>query len=330
MAADSWEELDRHCQRLVGEQDTPAIALAVSDRDQTRLVRTYGLADRATRRPATPATAFELGSVGKSFASIVVLRQHERGALDLHAPIGRYLPWLDLPSADPITLHHLLCHTAGLPEDAGADSDGRADARALAAGGPYRPGGEFGYSNAGYNLIGYLLEDLLGQPYATILRDHILEPLGMAETWAVLDDAARDRMATGYLPAEDGRPPQPAPWTPCALASGCSAATAGDLAIYGRMLLNEGQGPAGPLLAPDSFARLIAPQVPAWGGSYGYGLVSSALDGNRCIGHRGETAGFKAYLLADRDAGRAAAVLVSGAAEPIELGEWLLRAARTL
>ncbi|HYF64386.1 MAG TPA: serine hydrolase domain-containing protein, partial [Herpetosiphonaceae bacterium] len=191
MATYSWDELDQHCQRLVRDGATPAIALAVSDRDQTRLVRTYGLANRDTGRPATPATAFELGSVGKSFASIMVLQQCERGALDLGAPIGRYLPWLDLPAAAPITLHHLLSHTAGLPEDAGADQAPRADALTLAAGGPYAPGGEFGYSNAGYNLIGYLLEDLLGQPYGALLRAHILEPLGMAETWPVLDEAAR-------------------------------------------------------------------------------------------------------------------------------------------
>jgi CubicO group peptidase (beta-lactamase class C family) len=322
-----WDTIDNLCAGHIREDATAAITLAVADRERTLLVRAYGLADREAGRPATPATAFAIGSVGKAFASLMVLQLCEQGLLDLHAPIGAYLPWLELEAPVPITLHHLLSHTAGLPEDGEPSPAPRADAHGLAGAGPFVAGGEFHYSNLGYNLIGYLLEDVLGQPYSALLRARILEPLGMAATWPAINQEARAHMAAGYLQDPTGAL-VPAPFEPCAVASGCSASPAGDMAIYGRMLLNQGRGDGGHLISPTSFARLTQPLVPAWGGHYGYGLVSSTLDGRRCIGHRGETAGFKAYVLADQDAGLAVAALVSGEAEPIELGERTLQAAR--
>jgi len=322
-----WDAIDSFCAEHIRKADTAAIALALTDREQTLLVRAYGLADREAGRPATPATDFAIGSVGKAFASLMVLQLCEQGRLDLHAPIGDYLPWLEPAAPVPLTLHHLLSHTAGLPEDGDPSPAPRADALALAGAGPFVPGGEFRYSNLGYNLIGYLLEDVLGQPYATLLHSRILEPLGMAATWPAINQDARTGMATGYHQDPAGAL-VPAPFEPCAVASGCSASPAGDMAIYGRMLLNQGRGAGGQLVSPASFALLTQPLVPAWGGHYGYGLVSSTVDGHRCIGHRGETAGFKAYVLADQDAGLAVAALVSGDAEPIELGERLLQAAR--
>ncbi|HEY1016447.1 MAG TPA: serine hydrolase domain-containing protein [Herpetosiphonaceae bacterium] len=312
MPLDRWEALDALLAARI-DGDTSAVAVAVTDRAGLLHASLHGWADRAARRPLGPADLFELGSAGKAWAAICLLQLAEAGRIDLRAPVEAYLPWLALPAAEPITFHHLLSHTAGLPEGPDGPSS-RADALALAAQGPFAPGGDFAYSNIGYNLIGYALEDMLGASYGAIVGERIFGPLGMADSLPATGAADRSRLAAAA-----------APFAPCDVASGCAAVTAPDLAAYVRLLLNEGATPGGRLLSDASFALLARPVAPAWGGWYGYGLVSAALDGRRTLGHRGETAGFKSYALADLDAGLGAAVLVCGAAEPIELGEAALR-----
>src|SRR5829696_10491313 len=110
-----FAQLDRIIERRMDADNTPGLALALTDRERTLRVATYGFADLAARTPVTPDTLFEIGSIGKSFTSLALLREHEAGNLDLQAPVARYLPWFRVRSAfPPITVHHLLSHTAGL------------------------------------------------------------------------------------------------------------------------------------------------------------------------------------------------------------------------
>ena len=78
-------------------------------------VAVRGMADVAAGTPVRPETRFQIGSISKSFAGIVALQEVEAGRLDLHVSVNEILPWLDLPEPfGPITLHHLMQHTAGL------------------------------------------------------------------------------------------------------------------------------------------------------------------------------------------------------------------------
>ncbi len=319
----------------------PGLALAVTERDRLVHVAAYGYADVAAQKPVTPDTLFEIGSIGKSFTAIALLQLHEAGRLDLHAPVTHYLPWFHVPSSfEPITVHHLLSHTAGIIMGSEFSGEARYAVWALRhtqAAAP--PGTFFHYSNVGYKALGLALEALTGQSYGEIIQERVLAPLEMAASVPAITHDTRRRMAVGYEPLYDDRPAHsacplaPATWLETATADGSIAATAADLAAYLRMLLNRGQGPRGRLLSEESFRRLtrpvIAPDDGAHGEFYAYGLTVGQREGHMCIGHSGGMVGYYSAMLGDVDAGLGVVVLVNGPGEPMQLAESLLLLLRT-
>ena len=112
---------------------TPGLALSITDRDRTLHVATYGLAEIASGTPVTESTRFEIGSIGKCFAADVLLALAAEGQVDLDAPVSTYLPWFQLRGDfAPITLHHLLTHTAGISSGVDGSPDAVVEALTLA------------------------------------------------------------------------------------------------------------------------------------------------------------------------------------------------------
>mgnify|MGYP000089751315 CR=1 FL=1 len=337
--------LDRYVEQKMQAGDIPGLALALTDREQTLHVATYGFADVAARAPVTPDTLFEIGSISKSFTSIALLQLWEEGRLDLDAPVSRYLPWFQVRSCyEPITLHHLLSHTAGIITGTEFTAEGRYAVWALRnteAGAP--PGVYFHYSNDGYKTLGLVLEEVLGQPCGQVVQQRLLDPLGMASTEPVITHSTRCRLAVGYEPFYDDRPLArggalaPATWLETATGDGSIASTPADMAVYLRMLLNRGRGPRGRLLSEAGFALLTQPAIAmAEEGEerdtfYGYGLDVRCCDGRTVIGHGGGMVGYRAHVLADLTDGLGAVALINGPGEPKEVAQFaltLLSAAR--
>ena len=206
-------------QRL--DHATPGLAIALTDRDRTLRVATYGYADLATKPPVTDETRFDIASVGKTFTAIALLQQYDAGLLDLDAPISTYLPWFLVPSRfAPIAARHLLSHTAGIVGTYSKTPGSRYEIVALRdTEAAYPPGAHFHYSNVGYKALGFLLEAVANQPRSKVIRAGILDPLGMAATRVVLTQEVRDQQATGYAHRYDDRPPRrgaslvPATWS---------------------------------------------------------------------------------------------------------------------
>jgi CubicO group peptidase (beta-lactamase class C family) len=329
-----------HLDSLVEQQkqvdNIPGIAIAVTDRKKLLRVAAYGLADVAAKTPVTADTLFEIGSITKSFTAIALLQLHEEGLVDLHAPVTRYLPWFSVPSKyEPITLHHLLSHTAGLIMGTEFSTEARYEVWALRETEVAAPPGTFFYySNVGYKALGLVLEQLLGQEYGQIIRERILDPLGMAATDAVITHETRKRLAVGFetlyddRPAHPSHPLAPAAWFETGTADGSIAATAADMATYLRMLMNHGQGPHRRILSEAGF-RLMTQRViePPQGGEehgtfYGYGLNISEDGGHILIGHDGGMVGYYAAILADLDDGLGVVVLTNAPGEPGRIA-WL-------
>jgi len=319
-----WEEacdrLNRFVERRMRQAKLPGVVVAVTDRRRTLRVSTYGFADIAARAPLTARTQFQIGSIGKSFTSIALLQLQEAGRVDLHAPVTQVLPWFRVRSPyAPITLHHLLTHSAGIINGSDITSDSRFEVFALRdteAASP--PGKHYYYSNVGYRVLGTVLEDVAGQPYADIIRTRILDPLGMVHTEPAITHDTRRRLAVGYLSLFDDRPERPAhalvpaTWFESNTADGCISSTADDMAVYVRMLLNRGRGPRGPIVSEASFALLAQRAIESEdGGYYGYGLDSFDIDGRACLGHGGGMVGYSTGMRADLDAGFGVVVMVN-------------------
>ena len=151
----------------------------------------YGMANAEWSIPNTPRTKFRLGSITKQFTSMAVMQLQQQGKLKVQDPICQYLT--PCPDAwKPITVHHLLTHTSGIPSYTNSPSyvtnmmvpktldQMVAGFRDLPL--EFEPGSQFKYNNSGYFLLGVLLEKVTGQTYERVLRDQIFTPLGMQDS----------------------------------------------------------------------------------------------------------------------------------------------------
>jgi len=301
----------------------PGMAIAITDREKVLHVSTFGHSDLSSRTPVSPETLFEIGSISKSFASVIALQLVDEGRLDLHRPVSEYLPWFEVRSSfKPITLHHLMSHTAGIMMGTEATMGAITEAMALRETDvTAEPGTFFHYSNTGYKIVGLVLEKVLGETFPTALKKRVFEPLGMNSSEPVITSDLRERLAVGHAPMHDDRPRSldgkyvPATWAESDTADGSISSTAIDMAAYMRMLLNRGKGPKGPLLTSKSYdllvQKVIRPDDSVHNESYGYGLDVRDEGGHVLIGHTGGMVGFVSSMLTDMESGFGVVILVN-------------------
>jgi D-alanyl-D-alanine carboxypeptidase len=179
--------------------------------------RSYGMADRERRVANNPETAFNLGSINKIFTQIAVLQLRAAGKLDLDSTLATY--WPDYPNSEvarKITIRQLLRHTSGIggnifdPPAGGKRNDIRTlkDYLPLFVNQPlaFEPGTRNAYSNAGYVVLGLLIERLSGDDYYTYVREHIFKPAGMTRTGSFAVDSLPPNTALGYTRGDEGAP----------------------------------------------------------------------------------------------------------------------------
>jgi CubicO group peptidase (beta-lactamase class C family) len=318
----------------------PGLALGVTDRDGTLAVRTYGFADLASLQPVTPESLFEIGSIGKSVTAVAILQLVDEGRIELDAPVDRYLPWFSVPQRAgdvPITIGHLLTHTAGIVTGIDATPEAAFQVWALRDLPTFSaPGGRFHYSNVGYKALGLVLEAVERRPYREVLRARILDPLEMWATEPAITHEIRGRLAVGYGYLHDdrlgysGATLAPATWLQTETADGSIASTAADMCAFTRLLLCAGEGPTGRLLSAGAFAEMTTGHTPDdEGGAYGYGLSIHELEGRRYIGHGGGMVGYLAGMEMDPEAGLGAVVLQNGVgAKPMALARMAIGTVR--
>ena len=322
----AFKHIDRFARRWIEDRNVPGLTIAVTTRERLLEVLTYGFADVASRTPVDPDTLFEIGSLGKPFTSIALLQLRDEGKLDLHKPVSDYLLWFQVRSAHaPITVHHLMNHTAGIIRGTERASHGLYDSWALRETEVSAPPGEyFCYSSIGYKTLGFLLEELTGQSYREAVEARVLSPLGMTQTSAVTTFEAHARAATGYCGFYDDRPEHSthalarAPWEEFGTGDGCQASTASDMAIYLRMLLNRGQGRQR-VMSEESFDMMTLNGIWTGGDYYGYGLATYDAQGRTYIGHGGGNAGYRSAIVVDMEAGLGVVFLLNrmGETDPV-------------
>ncbi|WP_138733419.1 serine hydrolase domain-containing protein [Modestobacter excelsi] len=263
-----------------------------------------------------PRIPWGIGSVTKTFVAVVVLQLAEEGRIDLDAGIDGYLP--DLAGADRITPRQLLQHTSGLGEyiEQPAVLD---DARrvwtpaeliavAEAAGRTGEPGGAHAYSNTNYVVLGQIVEQVTGHPWAAEVRERILEPLRMHHT-AVMTC----HEAPGYGLEGDAFVDFTDRWDPSlGGAAGALKSTAKDLMTYTEALAD------GRLLSDASQAEwtafIPAADYSAFGvvrHEYGLGLELYATDQVTVYGHLGSGAASSAFIAFDRESGASVVVMMN-------------------
>jgi CubicO group peptidase (beta-lactamase class C family) len=207
------DSVDVLVRRAMHQLRIPGLQLAVVRRGQVLKLGNYGVANVQDSVPITTQTRFFLNSITKAFVGVAAMQLVEAGQLDLTAPIGRYLP--ELPAAwHPVTVRQLLTHTSGLPdiepEDVLVTESNEKAAWAQVQTQPldFPAGQQFAYNQTNYLLLGRLISQLSGQPFAQVIQQRQLDRVGMPRTSLgdahdVLPHGARGYTYTQYI---DGRP----------------------------------------------------------------------------------------------------------------------------
>ena len=269
--------------------------LVLESQGQVVVERGCGFADREKRLPWKTTAVSDIGSITKQFTAAAILRLQEQGRLRVDDTLAKHIETTPTDKA-AITLHHLLTHTSGIvdvPDRDDWDPVSRDDIVQLTMAAPLAtpPGTHFAYSNAGYSLLGVVIEKTTGKNYEEALRELVLEPAGLRETGYVLPKWDSERIAVGY---QDG-----ARWgttleRPFASdgpywilrANGGLHSTAPDMLRWARALLDDR------VLSPSSRAVLWSKHVDESNGSgdsfYGYGWsIVDLPDGRAVVTHNG-------------------------------------------
>jgi CubicO group peptidase (beta-lactamase class C family) len=293
-------------------EESGAVGGAVSIVEGGRIVlaKGYGDADRAQRREVDPRrTLFRIGSVSKLFVWTAVMQLVEQGKLDLAVDVNRYLDSVSVPETfpDPVTLAHLMTHTAGF-EDHVLGLFGR-DAQALrpldallAAELPARvrsPGALASYSNHGTALAMLIVERVSGTPWIDYLEKNIIGPLGMTRTTfrQPVPPGLSGDLSVGYEKAKAQPEPAPFEYVPLGPA-GAASSTASDMARFmiAHLALGElGEKRILSAAAAREMQRSLYRPEPGVSGM-AHGFIEGDRNGHRVIGHGGDTLWFHTAL----------------------------------
>ncbi len=276
-------------------------AVLLAKGDKILLRKGYGMANFELNVANTPETVFRIGSITKVFTALSILQLEEKGLLKVTDPVSKYIP--EIPADwDGITLHLLLCHKSGIPDFTGAKAYGDFDnprhienALKEYAGKPLlsKPGEVLRYSNAGYILLGRVIEKVSGQSYEDYLTENILRPAGMTHT--SVDHAAEvvRQRASGYR--FDGETVINATYGDPAYtySAGALRSTVDDMYRFDRAL-KSGKLFSAAITAKawTAYGHWTAPPPFPLEAEYGYGWMIGQDQGHRYVGHGGWVNGF--------------------------------------
>lgn len=310
----------------------PAVSIAVIDNGQIAWTRAYGMADAADGRRATTNTLFQAASISKPVAATAALTLVEEGRLDLDTDVNRYLRRWQVPASEHahgqvVTLRRIMTHTAGLtvsgfPGYARSDEilttvgvlDGLGNTAAVRV--DTTPGAIYRYSGGGYTVMQVMLADVTGRPFAQLMEERVLDPMGMTlSTYEQpLPQRRWDEAASGYR--SDGSPVGER-WNvyPEQAAAGLWT-TPSELARWGLAILASYDGARDGVLSPDMARQMLDPDEDGRG-------LGPEVDQNRLwFGHGGGNQGFRCQLVVFLD-GRGAVVMTNADNGRILIGDIL-------
>ena len=305
------EELRGLIPREIARLDVPALSIALVDGQRIVWEAGFGMQDPARGIPATESTVYRPASISKLLTAAAVMQLHEKGVLDVDAPITDYLPALvfkdPFDSKEPITLRRLLAHRAGILRESPVgnyfdDTDPGVEATVKSIIGTdlvHPVGAVTKYSNLGATVAGYIIEKVTNTPFPRYMTREFFEPLKMHSSSFLREGARIERhLARGFMFGFDGRR-FPAPYLNLGtLPAGNMYSTVGDLARFMMMVLAGGAADGGRLLREDTVERMFTIQFPAKGVSadFGLGFFVGRRGARRAVSHAGAVYGFASLL----------------------------------
>lgn len=305
---DLWIE-EQHLYRQI-----PGIAVGVVYDQELIWSKGYGVSDLESQIPMTPATLFRIGSVTKVFTATAVMQLRDQGKLRLDDPVSRHLPGFMIqnpfPNAPPITVWHLLTHTAGLPREAAfpyftehefPERDEIMTAMATQSL-IHSPGTQYKYSNLGMFVLGTLIEEVSGESYQDYITRHIFSPLGMSHSSIDPPIGQTDLLATAYMRRQpDGsRQVMDHYETRGMAAAGSIVSSVEDMARFAALNLRRENSTAdGDILSTSTMHDMHRPHwvYEDWTGGMGLGFRVAYRKGKTTVSHGGWIGDHRTHLL---------------------------------
>jgi D-alanyl-D-alanine carboxypeptidase len=298
-------ESERSKQTLVG------FSMAVARADGTSASAASGQSEigppGGTQKPVAPNQQTYVGSVTKTFTSIVTHQLVEEGKLSLDATVNTFLP--DQPRGDKIKIRHLLAHQSGLPDytdvifntpelrTRAASPWAPTELIAIANQRPVlgEPGQVTKYSNTGFIMLGVIIEKVTGLSWDENVKKRVIEPAGLTQT--AYSTTPLPNAAHGYMKEEGQSTPTDvygALHPSIGWSAGGIATSTEDLLRYTRAIFG------GKLVKPESLALMMQPVGEEDRGGftvqYGLGLMIATADGVKIYGHAGDLLGYAAFI----------------------------------
>ena len=298
--------IDDYMANAMRQHPIPGAALAVVKGTNVVKAAAYGSANLENHTPVTPETAFEIGSITKQFTSAAILILAQERKLDVDDRISTFL------NGTPtnwywITLRHLMTHTSGLKNYTGLEgfelTRHLTQAQFISKMAAYpldsKPGEKWAYCNTGYNLLGWVIENVSGKSYGHFLQEKIFTPLQMTNTALRDPRVLLPGRASGYETNQAGQFVLRSPDVTDVFAAGALVSTVGDLVKWNAALNTD-------LILNATSRRQMWTPVKLNDGTrhpYGFGWFLSSYQGHADIGHSGSTDGFSASLQRFPEAG---------------------------
>ena len=293
--------IDASVSRYYKPADPGATIIVMKD-GRTVFRKAYGMADVAKRVPMTPDTVLRLGSITKQFTSTAILMLADEGKLSVSDDITRYLPAYPT-HGKKITIEHLLTHTSGIVSYTGKPAFRATMTKDMTVAQmidsfkgdkpDFEPGSQWRYNNSGYFLLGAIIEEVSGMPYAKFVEQRIFVPLEMNDTAYEGYERGTAARAAGH----SGAWGRYAPNAPLSMsqpyAAGALVSTVDDLARWDAAVSS------GKLLTAASWRKAFTAYTLDGGAptKYGYGWMLDQIQGAPTIGHGGDINGFSAFAL---------------------------------
>lgn len=307
--------------------NVPGLSIAVINDGEIEWAAGYGVLDASSKVPVNEATVFQAASISKPVAVAAALRRVQDSTLDLDTDVNTWLSSWQLPSNEfterqAVTLRGIMSHTAGLtvhgfPGYAMGASlptvpqilDGAEPANTSVVRVDKLPGEGFRYSGGGITIMQLVLTDITGQPFPTIMRESVLDPLGMTRSTyqQPLPSEWRSNAATAHH--GDGHPVDGRFHVYPEMAAAGLWTTPTDLARFAIEVQQAHTSGSGKVLTHEIVEQALVPQA---AGPYGLGLSLESTGEMLRFGHGGSNEGFRCQLIAYADLGMGSAVMTNG------------------
>jgi CubicO group peptidase (beta-lactamase class C family) len=279
-------------------------AALVADNGKVIYKKGFGLANMEWNIPNGPDTKFRLGSITKQFTATLILQLVEQGKLKLDGKVSDYLPYYRQDTGARITIHNLLSHTSGVPNYTAAPGFSENVSRnpfkvdefvkKYASGDlEFEPGTKFNYSNSGYFLLGAIIERVTGKLYEEVLKENILDPVGMKNTGYDHYGMVLSKRAAGYVKTQRGYENAPYLDMTIPYAAGSLYSNVEDLFLWDQALYGE------KVLSAASKELMFKPNLENYG--YGFGIRKASLGPNKIavpvVEHNGGINGFSTSIV---------------------------------